>query len=83
MGSSFGPEILENREKHHLEKHEKSAPKKMKHHAEKVPKWSRNGTNTNGNSIQKQVTGNIMKIIKDHVSLNGKIIEIHNKNKCF
>ena len=61
----------------------KSAPKKMKNHAEKVSKWNRNGTKTNENSIQKQVTGNIMKIIKIHVSLNCKIIEIYCKNKCF
>ena len=53
----------------------------MKKHAEKVSKWNRNGTKTNEDSIQKQVTGNIMKIIKIHISLNGKIIEIHCKNK--
>ena len=55
----------------------------MKNHAEKVSKWNRNGTKTNVNSIQKQVTGNIMKIIKNHVPLNGKIIEIHCKNRLF
>ena len=55
----------------------------MKTHTENVSKWDRNGTKTNENSIQKQVTGNIMKIIKNHVSLNGKIIEIHCRNKCF
>ena len=53
----------------------------MKNHAEKVSKLILNGTKTNENSILKQVTGNIMKIIKNHVSLNGKIIEIHCKNK--
>ena len=61
----------------------KNAPKKMKTHVEKVSKWSRNDTKTNENSIKKQVTGNIMKIIKNHVSLNGTIIEIHCKNKFF
>ena len=60
-----------------------SAPKKIKNHAEKVSKWSRNGIKTNDSSIQKQVTGNIMEIIKNHVSLNGNIIEIHCKNKSF
>ena len=55
----------------------------MKNHDEKVSKWSRNGTKTNDSSIQKHVTGNIMKIIKNHVSLNGKIIEIHCKNNYF
>ena len=64
-------------------KHETNAAKKMKNHAEKVSQWSRNGTKTNEQSIQKQVTGKIMKIIKNHVSLNGKIIEIHCKNKSF
>ena len=84
LGSILGPEIRQNREKHHLNKNMKnSAPKKMKNHAEKVSKWSRNGTKTNENSIQKQVTGNIMKVIKNHVSLNGKIIQIHCKNNCF
>ena len=57
----------------------KSAPQKMNNHAEKVSKWSRNGIKTYEKSIHKQVTGNIMQIIKNH----GKIIEIHCKNKCF
>jgi hypothetical protein len=83
VGSILVPEIQEDREKHHLKKHEKKCPPKMKNHAEKVSKWSRNDTKTNEHSIHKQVTGNIMKIIKNHVSLNGKIIEIHCKNKCF
>ena len=61
----------------------KSAPPKMKNHAEKVSKWSRNDNETNGNSIKKHVTGSFMKIIKNHISLNGKIIEIHSKNTCF
>ena len=65
MGSIFGFEIQENREKHHLKKHEKNPPpQKMKTYAEKVSKLSRNGTKTNEKSIQKHVTGNIMKIIK-------------------
>ena len=65
------------------EKHEKSAPKKMKNHTEKVSKWSRDDTKTNGNSIQKQVTGNIMKTIKNYISLKDKIIEIHCKSNVF
>ena len=44
----------------------KKAPKKKNNHAEKVSKWSRNDTKTNENPIRKQVTGNIMKIIKNH-----------------
>ena len=59
------------------EKTQKKLPTNMKNHAEKVTKWSRYGTKTNENSIQTQVMGNIMKIIKNHVSLNGMIIEIH------
>ena len=42
----------------------KNAPQRMKNHSEKVSKWNRNGTKTNENLIQKQVTENIMKIIK-------------------
>jgi hypothetical protein len=33
--------------------------------------------------MPKLVTEKIRNIIKNHVSLNGKIIEIHLKNKCF
>ena len=58
----------------------KNASKKMKNHAEKMSKWNRNGTKTDENSIQKQVTGNIMKIIKNNVSLKGTIVENHCKN---
>ena len=61
----------------------KSATQKMKTHAGKVSKLSRNGTKTNENSIQKQVAGNIRKISKNHVSLNCKIIEIHCKKQLF
>ena len=38
---------------------------------------------THRKSMPKLVTKRIRKIIKNHVSLNGKSIEIHLKNKCF
>ena len=71
LGSSFGPEVWKIEKNTIWKKHAKNAPKKMKHHAERMSEWSRNCTKTNENSIQKQVMGNIMKIIKSHVSLNG------------
>ena len=37
---------------------------------------------THQQSTPKLVTEKVMKIIKRHVSLNGKIIENHCKNKC-
>ena len=52
-----------------------------------MPKGCQNGTKidaqTHQNSMPKLVTKKVMKIIKNHVSLNGKIIEFHCKNKCF
>ena len=52
-----------------------------------MPKGSQNGAEINTKAYQKsmpkRVTKNIMKIIKNHVYLNGKIIEIHCKNMCF
>ena len=38
---------------------------------------------SNQTSMPKQVLENIMKIIKDHVFLNGKIIKIHCNNNGF
>ena len=52
-----------------------------------MPKGFQNGAGTDATtrqkSIAKLVTKNIMETIKNHVSLNGKIIEIQNKNNCF
>ena len=52
-----------------------------------MPKGSQNGAEINiktyQKAMQKQVTKKIMKIIKNHVSLKGKIIQIHCKNICF
>ena len=52
-----------------------------------MPKWFQHGANidtkTHQQSMPKLVTERISKIIKNHVSLNGKIIEIHYKNFCF
>ena len=52
-----------------------------------MPKGSKNGdqidTKTYEKSMRKLVTKKIWKIINNHVSLNGKNIDIHCKNKCF
>ena len=52
-----------------------------------MPKGSQNGAEidaqTHQQSMPKLVTEKIMEIINNHVSLNGKFIEIHCKNKCF
>ena len=52
-----------------------------------MPKGSHNGTKndakTHQESMPKLVTNKIMKLIENHVSLNGKIIENHCENKCF
>ena len=52
-----------------------------------MPKGSQNraeiDAETHQKSMPKLVMEKIMKIIKNHVSLNVKIIEIHCKNKCF
>ena len=51
-----------------------------------MPKGFQKGTGidakTHRKSMPKLVTKKIRKIIKNHVSLNGKNIEIHCKNKC-
>ena len=50
-----------------------------------MPKESQHGikndAKTHQKSMPKLVTEKISKIIKNHVSLKGKIIEIHCKNK--
>ena len=52
-----------------------------------MPKGVKNrveiGAEIHQKSMPKLVMEMIMKIIKNHVSLNGKIIEIHCNNKCF
>ena len=52
-----------------------------------MPKWSQNrskiDTKTHQESMPKLITEKIRKVIKNHVSLNGKIIEVHWKNTCF
>ena len=54
-----------------------------------MPKGSQNRAEIDAKTHNKKkrepnrVMKKIMKIIKIHVSLNGKIIEIHCKNKCF
>ena len=52
-----------------------------------MPKGFQNGANidakTHQKSMPKLVTKKIMGIIKRNVSLNGEIIELHCKNKCF
>jgi len=52
-----------------------------------IAKGSQNGTEidakTHQKSMPKLVSKKIREIIKNHVSLKGKIIEIHLKNKCF
>ena len=66
-------------------------PKTHKQNADRktlncITKGSQNGTQndaqTHHNSMPKFVTEKIMNIIKNHVSLNGIIIQIHCKNKC-
>ena len=52
-----------------------------------MPKGSQNraeiDAQTHQKSMPKLVMKKIMKIIKNHISLDGKNIEIHCKNKCF
>ena len=52
-----------------------------------MPKGSQNGAKidaqTHRKSMPKLVMEKIRKNIKNHVSLNGKNIEIHWKSKCF
>ena len=52
-----------------------------------MPKGSQNGINndakTHQQSMPKLVTEKIMKIIKNHVSLKGRIIQSHCKNNGF
>ena len=52
-----------------------------------TPTGSQNGVEidakTHQQSMPKQVSKKIMKIIKNHVSLKGKIIQIHCKNNGF
>jgi hypothetical protein len=52
-----------------------------------MPKGSQNGVKidakTHQKSMPKLVTTRIRKIIKNHVSLKGKIIEFHCKNNGF
>ena len=52
-----------------------------------TPKGSQNGAEidakTHQQSMPKQVLKKIMKIIKNHVSLKGKIIQIHCRNYGF
>ena len=49
--------------------------------------WCKNGAKTDAQTHKKSmatlVMEKIMKIINKHVFLNGEIIEVHNKNKCF
>ena len=52
-----------------------------------MPNWRQNDikidATTHNKSMPKLVTRKFMEIIKNHVSLNGKTIEIQYKNKCF
>ena len=42
-----------------------------------------NDADTHHKSMPKQVSKQIRTIIKNHISLNGEIMEFHGKNKCF
>ena len=56
---------------------------KTRFNAKGVPKWSQIDAKTHQKSMPKQVNKKIMKIIKNHVSLHGKLIHIHcEKNIC-
>ena len=48
-----------------------------------VQKWKQKRCPNHQKQMPKLVMEKIMKTIKKHVSLNGKIIEIHFKNKRF
>ena len=61
----------------------KRSTKNMKIDAKGIPKWSQIDAKSHQKSIPKLVSKKIMKIIKIHVSLNGKIIEIHCENNSF
>ena len=46
-------------------------------------KGCQNGAQTNQKSMPKLVTKKTIQIIKNHVSLNGKVIQIHRKTNLF
>ena len=59
----------------------KTTPTKMEFNAKGVSRWSRNRCKQlSKNNAKTCNVKNNMKIIKNHVSRNGKIIEIHCKN---
>ena len=68
-------------EKYNQQLLKKRAPKNINTYAERVS-VDRTDAKTHQNPMPKLVTKKIMEIIENHVSLNGKIIQIHCKSKC-
>ena len=58
-------------------------PKTLTFMPQRCQKGNRIDATTHQKSMPKLVTKTIMEIIKDHVSLNFKIIQAHSKNMCF
>ena len=83
-GSPFGAILVKNQLNNYSKNHSKNDHQTT---LNVMPKGSQDGaeivTITHQKTMPKLVTEKIMKIIKHHVSLKGKIIEIHCKNKCF
>ena len=78
LGSHFG----EKSGKNAIENSFKNRSRKnMENEAKTLPKWSRNRC-PNSSKINAK-SGNDIDQENNHVSLNGKIIEIHCKSKCF
>ena len=55
------------------------SPKNMKHDAKRIPTWSPNRCQNASEIHTQTISKNIMKIIKIHVFLTGKIIQIVTK----
>ena len=61
----------------------KRSPQNMEFDAKGLPKWSQNRYQNSSKTNAKTCNEQIMKIITNNVSLNGKFIEIHNKKNAF
>ena len=75
--------LLQNRSKFDSTNHQKTLTNKIELYAKGVPNGAKIDAKTHRKLMPKLVTEKIRKIINNHVSLNGKNIEIHYKNNCF
>ena len=75
--------LIKNELKTNSKNHQKTITKNHGVRCQRLPKWAKIDSKTHKKSMPKLGTKKIIKIIKDHVSLNRKIIEIHCKNNFF